>query len=198
MNHEVPCCGLAMHACYCLWCIVAYSPLSRVDFWYFILMKRPVTTRLAAFGSREHPSLLSRALWDLSGATGLKDDHVGQYLATWDLSWPLAWRQLNNAIQHITAATPPATTGEVCKGAVEAYAASILYPTAMCELVLNLHGPKSSWGTLTDLYTLCWLEYRCTIPGGSYTRPLCTQRDFQVRWKELMGHVEWDDAVATV
>ena len=31
-----------------------------------------------------------------------------------------------------------------------------------------------------------------------YTRPLCTEQDFQARWKELIGPVALDDPVATV
>ena len=36
--------------------------------------------------------------------------------------------------------------------------------TAMCELVLTLCTPKSSLRTLSELYTLCKLEYHPTIP----------------------------------
>ena len=37
---------------------------------------------------------------------------------------------------------------------LEAYATSLLPPTAMCELVLNLPAPKSSWRGVSELYTL--------------------------------------------
>ena len=40
------------------------------------------------------------------------------------------------------------------------------HPTAMCEIVLNLRAPKSSWRTLWKLYTLRKLEYHRTVPGG--------------------------------
>ena len=84
------------------------------------------------------------------------------------------------------------------KATVEAYAASLLPPTAMCKLVLNLCAPKSSWRTLSELYMLYKLEHRRTVPIGPYTRPICTERDFQARWKELVSLVELDDPVATV
>ena len=87
-------------------------------------------------------------------------------------------------------------TSDACKAAVEAYTATLLPATSMCELVLNLRarlhrGP-------TQLYALCKLEYHRTVRGGPYARPLCTGRDFQARWKELVGPVERDDPVATV
>ena len=62
----------------------------------------------------------------LSGASNLKDERVGHYLATWALSCPLARRQFNNAVQHVNSATSTQTTGEECKAAVEAYTASLL------------------------------------------------------------------------
>ena len=34
------------------------------------------------------------------------------------------------------------------------------------------------------------LEYHRTVPGGPYSRPICTKRDFQGRWKELVAPVE--------
>ena len=172
--------------------------LSHADPSFSPLMKRPATTPLAPPTPGEDPSLLSKALRDLSGATSLKDDRVGQYLADWALSCPLARQQSNNAVQHVHAATSAHTTGEACKAAVEAYAASLLPPTAMCELVLNLRAPKKAWRTLSELYTLRKLEYRRTVPGGPYARPLCTERDFQARWKELIAPVELDVPVATV
>ena len=57
----------------------------------------------------------------------------------------------------------------------------------MCELALNLRAPKSSWRTLSELYTLRKLEYHRTVPGGPYPRPICTQRDFQERLKDLVA-----------
>ena len=68
----------------------------------------------------------------------------------------------------------------------------------MCELVLNMRAPKSSWRTLSKLYTLRKLEYHRTIPGGPYSRPICTERDFQACWKELVAPVQLDEPVATV
>ena len=71
-------------------------------------------------------------------------------------------------------------------------------PTAMCELVLNTRAPKSSWRTLSELYTLRKLEYHRTVRGGPYSRPICTERDFQGRGKELVAPVQLDEPVATV
>jgi hypothetical protein len=56
-------------------------------------------------------------------------------------------------------ATSTQTAGEACKAAVEAYSASLLTPTAMCERVLNLRALKSSWRTLSELRTLRKLKY---------------------------------------
>ena len=134
---------------------------------------------------------MSKALRDLSGATtNLKDDRVGHYLATWALSCTLARRQFNNAVQYVNTATSTQTAGEACKVAVEAYTASLLPPTTMCKLVLHLRAPKSSWRTLSELYTLHKLEYHRTVPGGPNARPICTERDLKACWKELAGPVE--------
>ena len=119
-------------------------------------------------------------------------------MAGWALSCPLAWRQFHNAVQYVNTATSTETTGAACKAPVEAYAASLLPPTTMCELVLNLRAPRSSSSTLSELYTLCKLEYHRTVPGGPYSRPICTERHFQARWKELIAPVELDTPVATV
>ena len=161
-------------------------------------MERPANSPLAPSSTRKDTSLLSKALRELSGASNLKDERVGHYLATWALSCPLARRQFNNTVQYVNCATSTHTTGEACKAAVEAYAASLLPPTAMCELVLNMRAPKSSWRTLSDLYTLRKLEYHRTVPSGPYFRPICTERAFQARWKELAAPVQLDDPVATV
>ena len=161
-------------------------------------MKRPATSPLAPSSTGKDTSLLSKALRDLSGASNLKDERVGHYLATWALSCPLAQRQFNNAVQYVKTATSTQTTGEACKAAVEAYTASLLPPTAMCELVLNTRAPKSSWRTLSELYTLRKLQYHCTVPDGPYSRPICTERHFQARWKELVASVQLDTPVATV
>ena len=110
---------------------------------------------------------------------------------------PLARRQFNNAVHYVNTATSTQTTSEACKGAVGAYAASLLPPTAMCDVVLNLRAPKSSWRTLSEVYTLCKLGYHRTVPGGPCSLPICTERDFQARWKELITLVKWDDAIAT-
>ena len=87
-------------------------------------MKRPATTPLAPSSPGKDASLLSKALWELSGASNLKDERVIHYLATWALSCPLARRQFNNAVQHVNSATSTQTTGEACKAAVEAYTAT--------------------------------------------------------------------------
>ena len=159
-------------------------------------MKSPATSPLAPSSPGKDTSLLSKALRELSGASNLKDERVGHYLATWALSCPLARWQFNNAVQYVNIATSTHTTGEACKAAVEAYAASLLPPTAMCELVLR--AAKSSWRTLFELYTLRNLEYHRTVPSGPYSRPICTERAFQARWKELVAPVQFDDPVATV
>ena len=169
-------------------------PSLTLKFSYFILMKRPSTTPLAPSRTGDDPSLSSKALRDLSGAN-LKDDRVGHYFATWALSCPLARRQFNKAVQYVNTASSPHTTSEASKAAIEAYAASLLPPTAMCELVLYLRAPKSSWRTLSELQTRRKLGYHCTVPDGPYTRPLCTKQDCQARWKELVGPVELDDPV---
>ena len=95
-------------------------------------------------------------------------------------------------------ATSTQTTGEACNAAVKAYAASLLPPSAMCEPVLNMRAPKSSWRTLSELYTLRKLEYDRTTPGGPHSRGICTKRNFQGRWKQLVAPVELDTPVATV
>ena len=163
-------------------------------------MKRPATSPLAPSSTGKDSSRLSKALRDLSGASDLKNERVGHYLATWAISCPLARRQFNNALQYVNTATATQNTGEACKAAVEAYAASLPPPppTAMCELVLNMRAPKYSWRTLSELYTLRKLEYHRAVPGGPYCRPNCTERDFQARWKELVAPVELDPPVATV
>ena len=161
-------------------------------------MKRPATSPLSPSSPGKGNSLLSKALLDLSGASNLKDERVGNYLATLALSCRLAQRQFNNTIQYVNTLTSTQTTGEACKAAVEAYAAPLLTPTAMCELVLNMRAPKSSWRTLSELYTYRKLEYHRTVPGGPYSRPICTERDFQARWKELVAPVELDPPLATV
>ena len=142
----------------------SHVPLTNLDISYFFAMKRPTTSPLAPSSTGEDTSLLSMALRDLSGATSLKDERVGHYLATWALSCPLARRQFDNAVQYLNTATSAHTTGEAYKAAVEAYTASLLPPTAMCEFVLNLRAPKSSWRTLSELYTLRKLEYHCAAP----------------------------------
>ena len=121
-------------------------------------MKRPATSPLAPSSTGRDTSLLSKALRDLSGASNIQDERT----------WPL--------LGHVGAIMPPSraaiqqrrpicehrhfyqTTGEACKAAVEAYAASLLPSTATCDLVLNMRAPKSSWRTLSELYTLRKLE----------------------------------------
>ena len=34
------------------------------------------------------------------------------------------------------------------------------------------------------------LEYYRTVPVGPYASPICTERDFQARWKEFVAPVE--------
>ena len=91
-------------------------------------MKRPATSPLAPFSTGKDTSLLSKALRELSGASNLKDEPVGHYLATWALPCPIARRQFNNAVQYVNSATSTHNTGAACKAAVEAYAASLLPP----------------------------------------------------------------------
>ena len=57
----------------------------------------------------------------------------------------------------------------------------------MCEHVLNMGASKSSWKTLSELYTLHKLEYHGTVSGGPNSRPIRTERDFQACWKELVA-----------
>ena len=120
------CC--AVHACYCPQCIVPWFLLSRLDIAHFFAMKRPATSPLAPSSTGKDTSLLSKALRELSGASNLKDERVGHYLATWALSCPLARRQFNNAVQYVNSATSTHTTDEACRAAVEAYTASLLPP----------------------------------------------------------------------
>ena len=94
-------------------------------------MKHPATSPLAPSSTGKDTSLLSKGLREVSGASNLKDERVGHYLATWALSCPLARRQFNNAVQYVNSPTATQTTGEACKAAVEAYAASLL-PPAPC------------------------------------------------------------------
>ena len=68
----------------------------------------------------------------------------------------------------------------------------------MCELVLTMRAAKSSWRTLSELYTLRKLEYHRTVPSGPYSRPICTERAVQGRWKELVAPVQLDNPVATL
>ena len=104
-------------------------------------MKRPATSLLAPYSTGKDSFLLSKALRELSGASNLKHERVAHYLATWALSCPLARQQFNNAVQYVNSAMSTHTTGQACKAAVEAYVASLLPPTAMCELVLNMRAP---------------------------------------------------------
>ena len=91
-------------------------------------MKGPATTPLVPSSTGEDISLLSKALWDVSGALNVKDERVGHYLATWAPSCPIARRQFNNAVEYVNTATSTQTTGEACKAAVEAHTASLLPP----------------------------------------------------------------------
>ena len=75
----------------------------------------------------------------------------GGWGSTWALSCPLAWQQFHNAVQYVSTTTSTKSTGGACKAAVKAYDASLLPPTAMCEIVLNMRAPNSSWRTLLEL-----------------------------------------------
>ena len=161
-------------------------------------MKHPATSPLPPSSTGKDTSLFSKAVRELSGASNLKDERVGHYLATRALSCPLARRQFNNAVQYVNSAISTHTTGEACKATVEAYAASLLPPTAIRELMLNMRAPKSSWRTLSELYTLRKLEYHRIVPGGPYSGPPCSERIFQARWKELVTPVQLEEPVATV
>ena len=70
-------------------------------------MKCPATTPLAPSSPGKDTSLLSKAVRELTGASTLKDERVGHYLATWALSCTLARRQFNNAVQHVNSAIYP-------------------------------------------------------------------------------------------
>ena len=153
-------------------------------YFVFLCKETPLHLPLAPSSIGGDTSLLSKARHDLTGATGLKNGRVGHYWATWALSCLLARRQVNDAVQYVHTATSAHSTGEACKAAIETHTASLLPPTAMCQLGLNLRAPKSSCGTLSELYTLRKLEYHHTVPGGPYTRRLSIEWDFQARWKQ--------------
>ena len=51
---------------------------------------------------------------------------------------------------------------------------------------------------LSELYTLCKLEYHRNVASGPYSRLICTKGEFQARWKELVAPLELDPPVATV
>ena len=68
-------------------------------------MERPATSPLAPSSTRKDTSFLSKVVRDLNGASNLKDEQVGHYLATWALSCPLARRQFNNAVQYVNTAS---------------------------------------------------------------------------------------------
>ena len=68
-------------------------------------MRHPFTYPIPPSSTGEDTSLFSKALRDLSGATSLKDERVGHYLAPWVLSYPLVQRQFSNAIQYVNTAT---------------------------------------------------------------------------------------------
>ena len=155
-------------------------------------MKRPATSPLAPSSTVKDTSLLSNALRRLSGASNLKDAPVRHHFATWALSCPLARRQFSNAVQYVNSATSTHTTGEACKAAVEAYTASLVPPSGMCEVVLNMMAPKYSWRTLSELYMLRNLKHHSTVRGGPYSHPICTERNFQARWKELVAPVHFN------
>ena len=57
--------------------------------------------------------------------------------------------------------------------------------------LLNLRAPKSSWRTLSELYTLRKLEYQCTVPGGPYTKPPCTRRTSKPIGRSLLPPWNW-------
>ena len=103
-------------------------------------MKRPATSPRAPSSTGKDTSLLSKALRDLSGASNLKDERLGHYLATWALSCPLARRQFNNAVQYVNTATQ--TTGDACNAAVEAYTASLLPPHRHVSTCAQHEGPQ--------------------------------------------------------
>ena len=188
----------AVHACYCPYFIVPCFLSLRLDIADFFAMNRPATFPPAPSSTRKDTFLLSKALWELSGASNPGKEQVGHYLATWALSCPLARRQFNNAVQYVNSATSTHTTGDACKGAVEAYTASLLPPTAMCGLELSTWALKSSWRTLSELHTLRKLDYHRAVLGGPYSDPFCTERAFQARLKGLVAKVQLDEPVATV
>ena len=64
--------------------------------------------------------------------------------------------------------------------------------------MLNMRAPKSSWRTLSELYTLRKLDYHRSVPGACYSPTICTERAFQAHWKELVAPVQLDEPVATL
>ena len=95
-------------------------PSLALRYYTFLCNETPRHFPPCSFSPGKDTSLLSKALRDLSGASNLKDERVGHYLATWALSCPRARRLFNNAVQYVNSATSTHTTGEVCKAAVEA------------------------------------------------------------------------------
>ena len=72
------------------WGVVLCVVLFHLDISYFFAMKRPSTSPLAPSSTGEDTPRFSMALRDFSGATSLKDERVGHYLAVWARSCPLA------------------------------------------------------------------------------------------------------------
>ena len=63
------------------------------------------------------------------------------------------WTQIANTCHCPSILSLDGREGEACNAAVEAYTASLPPPpTSMCELVLILRHPKSSWRTLGALH----------------------------------------------
>ena len=102
-------------------------PSFPLRYYTFLCNETPRMSPLAPSSTGKDTSLLSKALRELSGASTLKDERVGHYLA-WAVSCTLARRHFNNAVQYVNSATSTHTTGEACKAAVEAYTASLLPP----------------------------------------------------------------------
>ena len=80
--------------------------------------------------------------------------------------------------------------------AITKYASEVLPPDECCKLILNLRAPKSTWRSLSKVYTLRGLKYTAAT-GLPFAGPICPERAFQQRWQELLAPLELEPAVST-
>ena len=62
--------------------------------------------------------------------------------------------------------------------------------------MLKLRAPQSAWRTLSEVYTLRGLKYTAAtrLP---FARPICPERAFQQRRRELLAPLELERMVST-